>query len=139
MLNLDHVRLARHVARLSQRQLGERIGQDQSYVSRLERGGLPGLTADTLAKLALALGVSADYLLGLPPLPSGPVLRPQTALPQGPMQDASRTRARNDAAVQRAILAQALAAHAASRSPREPLVQHAPPPDEPDGTVVFPG
>jgi transcriptional regulator with XRE-family HTH domain len=138
MLNLDHLRLARHVARLSQRQLGERIGQDQSYVSRLERGGLPGLTADTLARLALALGVSADYLLGLPPLPAGPVLRPQTPLDHGPVQDASRARARHDETVQRAVLAQALAAHAASQSPREPRVPHAPPPDEPDGTVIFP-
>ena len=44
--------------------LGDEIGQDQSYVSRLERGELTEITVTTLERLADVLRVSTDYLLG---------------------------------------------------------------------------
>jgi transcriptional regulator with XRE-family HTH domain len=50
--------------RLSQRSLGEAIGQDQAYISRLEQGRITNVTVDTLEKLADVLEVSTDYLLG---------------------------------------------------------------------------
>lgn len=56
---------ARHAAGLTQRQLGDAIRADQMTVSRYERGAMePG--AATLRKLAQALGVTSDHLLGLP-------------------------------------------------------------------------
>jgi transcriptional regulator with XRE-family HTH domain len=56
--------MKRLVTRMSQRELGEKIGKDQAYVSRLERGAFPGITIETLEALADTLGVSTDYLLG---------------------------------------------------------------------------
>ena len=50
--------------RLSQKRLGELIGQDQAYVSRLERGHLPEISMTTLERLADALHVSMDFLAG---------------------------------------------------------------------------
>ena len=39
-------------------------GQDQQYISKLEREVLPGMTVETLERLCDALEVSTDYLLG---------------------------------------------------------------------------
>jgi transcriptional regulator with XRE-family HTH domain len=64
MLDRDRLRLARLKLRLSQGTLGEAIGKDQSYVSKLERGEVQDITIHTLARLADALQVSTDYLLG---------------------------------------------------------------------------
>jgi len=64
MIHGDRLRDAREQARLSQQRLGESIGQDQQYISKLERGVLPGMTVETLERLCTALSVSADYLLG---------------------------------------------------------------------------
>jgi transcriptional regulator with XRE-family HTH domain len=64
MLQGDRIRMTRLAIRMSQRELGAKIGKDQAYVSRLERGTFPGITVETLEALADALGVSADYLLG---------------------------------------------------------------------------
>lgn len=64
MLQGDRIRMTRLATRMSQRELGAKIGKDQAYVSRLERGEFTGITIDTLESLADALGVSADYLLG---------------------------------------------------------------------------
>jgi len=50
--------------RLTQERLGKEIGQDQSYISRLERGEFTEITVTTLERLADALRVSTDYLLG---------------------------------------------------------------------------
>ena len=63
MLDADRVRIRRLKKRLSQKDLGEAIGQDQSYVSRLEQGKLGNITVDTLEKLADRMEVSTDYLL----------------------------------------------------------------------------
>jgi len=63
-LDKDRIRMRRLGLRLSQQRLGELIGQDQGYISRLERGEITDITVRTLARLADALGVSTDYLLG---------------------------------------------------------------------------
>ena len=64
MLDRDRLRMARIRLRLSQESLGKAIGQDQSYVSKLERGDLLDITISTLERLADVLSVSTDYLLG---------------------------------------------------------------------------
>jgi transcriptional regulator with XRE-family HTH domain len=64
MIQSDRLRQARQRAHLSQQQLGALIGQDQQYVSKLERAILPGMTVETLERLAHTLDVSTDYLLG---------------------------------------------------------------------------
>jgi transcriptional regulator with XRE-family HTH domain len=63
-LDRERLRLRRLKLRLSQQQLGTTIGHDQGYVSRLERGEITDITVRTLARLADALRVSTDYLLG---------------------------------------------------------------------------
>jgi transcriptional regulator with XRE-family HTH domain len=64
MLDRDRLRMARLQLRLSQESLGKAIGQDQSYVSKLERGDLLDITISTLERLADVLCVRTDYLLG---------------------------------------------------------------------------
>jgi transcriptional regulator with XRE-family HTH domain len=64
MLDGERLRMRRLQLRLSQERLGEMIGQDQGYISRLERGDLKEITVTTLSKIVRALRVSADYLLG---------------------------------------------------------------------------
>jgi len=63
MLNREQLRMQRLKLRLSQQQLGEKIGQDQSYISRLERGDLTEITVTTLGKLARALKVGVEKLV----------------------------------------------------------------------------
>ena len=48
---------------MTQTRLGALIGQDQQYVSKLERGRCRGMTVETLERLCRALQVSTDYLL----------------------------------------------------------------------------
>jgi transcriptional regulator with XRE-family HTH domain len=64
MLHSERLRMRRLKLRLSQRTLGKKIGLDQAYISKLERGQLEGMTVQTLESLADALGVSPNYLLG---------------------------------------------------------------------------
>ncbi len=64
MLDRDRLRMSRLRLRLTQERLGKEIGQDQSYISRLERGEFTEITVTTLERLADALRVSTDYLLG---------------------------------------------------------------------------
>ena len=45
--------------------LGDRAGVHYVTISKLERHMLPGVSADTLVRLVLTLGVSTDFLLGL--------------------------------------------------------------------------
>jgi transcriptional regulator with XRE-family HTH domain len=63
MLDSERIRMGRLKLRYSQKRLGELIGQDQAYISRLERGQISEITVSTLERLADVLGVSADYLL----------------------------------------------------------------------------
>jgi DNA-binding XRE family transcriptional regulator len=63
----DRVRRGREKCGLTQRALGELVGQDQAYISRLERGEISEITVGTLERLADAFHVTTDYLLGRPP------------------------------------------------------------------------
>ena len=63
------------------RELGTQAEVNYVTLSKIERGKMPQVSADIVARLSLALGVSADYLLGLqdtvaivtttPPCPPG--------------------------------------------------------------------
>jgi len=64
MLDRDRLRMARLRIRMSQERLGEAIGTDQSYISKVERGLITEITVTTLVRLADVLGVSTDYLVG---------------------------------------------------------------------------
>ena len=64
MIRGDRLRNARQRVEMSQQRLGELVGQDQQYISKLEREVLPGMTVETLERLCDALEVSTDYLLG---------------------------------------------------------------------------
>jgi transcriptional regulator with XRE-family HTH domain len=61
----------------SQRDLVRISGVGQNNLSVLEQGKKPSVRADTVVRLAKALGVSADYLLGLIDDPVPPTTRPQ--------------------------------------------------------------
>jgi transcriptional regulator with XRE-family HTH domain len=65
MLQRGRLRQIREERGISQGQLGKRIGQDGQYIWKLEAGVRSGVSSTTLARLAVALDVSADYLLGL--------------------------------------------------------------------------
>jgi len=71
--------MARLQLRLSQETLGKAIGLDQSYISKIERGDLQDITIITLERLADALHVSTDYLLGRQDTtgPTPPLKRPR--------------------------------------------------------------
>jgi transcriptional regulator with XRE-family HTH domain len=64
MLDKERLRMRRLKLRLSQQRLGELIGQDQGYVSRLERGEITDITLRTFVRLAEALNVTMEYLVG---------------------------------------------------------------------------
>ena len=84
MLDRDRLRMSRLQLRLTQERLGKEIGQDQSYVSRLERGDFTEITVTTLERLADALQVSTDYLLGRQaPTPAPKRPQSRTAAPVG--------------------------------------------------------
>jgi transcriptional regulator with XRE-family HTH domain len=63
MIDAARIRLRRLELRLSQQQLGKAIGQDQAYISRLERGLIEDITIGTFERLARALRVSLETLL----------------------------------------------------------------------------
>jgi transcriptional regulator with XRE-family HTH domain len=65
MLHPAQLKALRHRCKLSQETLGRLIGQDQAYISKLERGQVRDVTVTTLRQLCVALAVSADVLLGL--------------------------------------------------------------------------
>ena len=62
----------------SQRELVRVSGVGQNNLSVLEQGKKPGVRADTVVRLAEALGVSADYLLGLTDTPTSRSKRPRS-------------------------------------------------------------
>lgn len=65
----DRMREQRERRGLTQYELGKLIGGSQHQVARYEIGErIP--QSDTLAKIAMALGCSADYLLGLVDTPN---------------------------------------------------------------------
>ena len=59
----ERIAQARQLAGLTQKQLADKVGTTQRVLTYWEREAA-GLRADQLAKLAEALGVSADYFLG---------------------------------------------------------------------------
>ena len=61
----DRLKSARKTRDLRQKQLEEISGIPQNTISRIELCKNPEISTRTLAALARALGVSADYLLGL--------------------------------------------------------------------------
>jgi transcriptional regulator with XRE-family HTH domain len=65
MIRRDRLRQLREERGLSQEKLGRLIGKDGPYVWKIESGTRHGITSKTLRCMAVALGVSADYLLGL--------------------------------------------------------------------------
>ena len=69
----------------SQRDLVRVSGVGQNNLSALEQGKKPSVRADTVVRLAEALGVSADYLLGLMDTPTSISKRhrPRKAAPVG--------------------------------------------------------
>lgn len=75
----------REQAGWSQRELVRESGVGQNNLSALEQGKKPGVRADTVVRLAEALAVSADYLLGRTDDPAPPPKRPRrrTAAPVG--------------------------------------------------------
>lgn len=57
------VELARTFKGLSQRELANRIGADNSYISRIESGQRDNPTLQTIRNLADALDVTVEWLL----------------------------------------------------------------------------
>jgi transcriptional regulator with XRE-family HTH domain len=56
---------ARHAKGMTQEQLAAAAGIKQSHISRLESDDIKDIKGTTLRRLALALGVSTDELLGM--------------------------------------------------------------------------
>ncbi len=65
----ERVLLERRRQRLTQAALGGHAGVNKMTIWRLEHGNIQDVKSQVLAKLALALDVSADYLLGLDATP----------------------------------------------------------------------
>ncbi len=61
----ERVRRVRRAQDITQAGLAVLSGLNVITISRLEKGSAKAVYADTVAALARALGVSADYLLGL--------------------------------------------------------------------------
>jgi transcriptional regulator with XRE-family HTH domain len=61
----ERVRRTRRAQDLTQTQLALKAELDVITISRLETGTAKAVYGDTVVALARALGVSADYLLGL--------------------------------------------------------------------------
>ena len=55
----------RHRHHWTQQALGDQAGVHYVTISKLEKQILPGVSADTIARLARTFGVSTDFLLGL--------------------------------------------------------------------------
>jgi len=77
----DRLRQRREELGLTQAQLSERTGIRQFHISRIEGGGIRDVKGETLRRLALALRVSADFLLGMDDAEEQPALAAAMALP----------------------------------------------------------
>lgn len=62
------IRALREMKFQSIRNLAEQAGISPSTLGRIETGAMKSIGSETLAKLATALDVSADYILGLTPV-----------------------------------------------------------------------
>ena len=80
MQDIDFVMLgnrlaaARRYQGIRQYELAQQTGIHTVTLSRIEHGNLPGLTVAVLARLAMALGISIDELLGWQPQASTPMV-----------------------------------------------------------------
>jgi transcriptional regulator with XRE-family HTH domain len=63
----EKIRKLRQQRHWLQQELAERSGVRQALISELEQGRKTDTTGTNLRKLAVALGVSLDYLAGLAP------------------------------------------------------------------------
>src|SRR2546429_5820521 len=61
----ERVLIWRRRRNLTQQALAEAVGIAKNTIARLEQGGITDLRGQVIARLAQALGVSTDYLLGL--------------------------------------------------------------------------
>ncbi|NVL89786.1 MAG: helix-turn-helix transcriptional regulator [Desulfobacterales bacterium] len=59
------LRECRRAAKLSQRELANRIGLDFSYISKIENGRLPPPSADTIVEICRVLEIEPEELLAL--------------------------------------------------------------------------
>lgn len=59
------LRVVRSQRRLSAREVGQRAGVTARHIWRLEAGKRPNVSAVTLARIAHALDVDMEYLVGL--------------------------------------------------------------------------
>ena len=80
---------------LTQGEVAQRAHLPQQAISRLERGDRAHVRSDVLARLAIALDVSADVLLGLRDMADDAA----TAPPTPPQPSAQRRRTRKAAPV----------------------------------------
>jgi transcriptional regulator with XRE-family HTH domain len=60
----DRIKKRRQELRLSQQELSNLTGVRRATISDIESGKQPGMSVDTARRLARALGVSIDYLVG---------------------------------------------------------------------------
>lgn len=60
----ERVRIRRKALGITQENLAEKIDVSTSFIGHIERGTRK-LSVETLYSLCVALGVSADYLMGL--------------------------------------------------------------------------
>jgi transcriptional regulator with XRE-family HTH domain len=65
----DRIRQARLKAGLTQVELAALCGLRQGHITRIETGDIGEIKAETLRRIALALQVSADWLLGITDVP----------------------------------------------------------------------
>lgn len=61
----ERVLVQRRRCKMSQDALAQQAGVNKMTIWRLEKGTIKDVKGEVLGKLAVALGVSADYLLGL--------------------------------------------------------------------------
>jgi transcriptional regulator with XRE-family HTH domain len=61
----ERIAVLRRRQGMTQRKLGEEAGVHWNTIARLERGKLTDLPGKAVARIAAALGTTADYLLGL--------------------------------------------------------------------------
>ena len=74
------------------RELGTQAEVNYVTLSKIERGKMPQVSADIVARVAVALGVSADYLLGLQEEAPSPAPPREDAKPAQPTPKRQRTR-----------------------------------------------
>jgi transcriptional regulator with XRE-family HTH domain len=61
----------------TRRELAKRAGLHEQHLAKVEHGNRHRIEADTILKLAEALGCSTDYLLGRTDDPAPPTKRPR--------------------------------------------------------------